>query len=732
MTTYNTGNAVGSSDPRDLYDNAENLDVLTVSTEETAHDDRLGKSRRTWHGIEQAFQEFLLNSGYQPIDEPYATGIEVTERNQVILADNEYWRLSASTELPYTTDGSGMPEGAAFVSVGDAALRQQLGGAISSGQGALLVGGSALYLNDIDSLQSLATNGVSNGQLIHITTTGRKGRFAWVSGDQSEKISDDTEMGIWVAPSSDATGSSGAWKRSDTNIMTPEMFGAEGDGVTDDTPAFQAMGLSEASIIFCSKGKTYLLTDQVDITKEKEINLNGATLQFNLTTQVAGIFVKADNVEIHNGNVFVEGSGGAETGGGGHSLNCITSGNQTTGAGWSGLHVHHVSVTTNRTDAGAHIGLLGECHDFNFHDIDIPDNDVCRNIIGVEWGGNSPDPTGHPHNGVIRNINAGSITTNSASYIVYLSSAFNITIENIFAKEAYGVIAVFTGDRSNDAAPAEYKELVGTGFTINNVSCKNVRQYGLRFYGKGSGSPNTLPLKTTVTNATLEGSLIASSFGVLLEFVEGVNFHNCDIGSFQIGIVTAANVRRLRVIGGSIFGNEQHGASIGSSGGGVKDISFERVRIRNNNQSSGTNAGLKFANCYLFRVIGCDFGGDSEAQYYSIRIESTAYNGRLKDNHTFELGGGAAYANGGSSDYDLNTCGENNTTEAGLVGFGGAPIYQIDWLGRKQFLISGGSAPSSGNWKGGDTCFYSSPSPGGYIGSVYTASGWKGFGEIQS
>ena len=53
MTTYRTGNAIGSADPRDLYDNAQNLDEAANSSADTFQD-RLGKSRLTWAGIVKA------------------------------------------------------------------------------------------------------------------------------------------------------------------------------------------------------------------------------------------------------------------------------------------------------------------------------------------------------------------------------------------------------------------------------------------------------------------------------------------------------------------------------------------------------------------------------------------------------------------------------------------------------------------------------------------------------
>jgi hypothetical protein len=123
--TYNTGNPVPSRDPRDLIDNAESFDIRVTSRSVRSTPDRLGVPRKTWHGMEQDFAEFLAASGYQFLGE-YAPGIQVTAYNQVVRSGGEFWRAAADTSLPYVTTGSGIPEGGAFVSVGDATLRQDL------------------------------------------------------------------------------------------------------------------------------------------------------------------------------------------------------------------------------------------------------------------------------------------------------------------------------------------------------------------------------------------------------------------------------------------------------------------------------------------------------------------------------------------------------------------------------------------------------------------------------
>lgn len=165
MSRFNTGNPIGSSSPLDRDDNTKNLDVAVNDPNVDTWPDRFGVLRWTWSGMERAFDlaqdvrdtifetsqldreilfmeaegdreqrfnEFIAASGYTgtgPNGEivDYAADIVVTEYNQLIRDENgEFWRVSGTVDLPYTTDGTGLPEGGALVSVGDAALRQEL------------------------------------------------------------------------------------------------------------------------------------------------------------------------------------------------------------------------------------------------------------------------------------------------------------------------------------------------------------------------------------------------------------------------------------------------------------------------------------------------------------------------------------------------------------------------------------------------------------------------------
>ena len=58
MTTYNTGNPVGSAAAKDLYDNAESIDRAVNGTGKT-WTDRLGQTRVSMKGVEEAVPDAI-------------------------------------------------------------------------------------------------------------------------------------------------------------------------------------------------------------------------------------------------------------------------------------------------------------------------------------------------------------------------------------------------------------------------------------------------------------------------------------------------------------------------------------------------------------------------------------------------------------------------------------------------------------------------------------------------
>ncbi|MDM2930679.1 hypothetical protein [Citrobacter sp. Cm046] len=144
MTTYNTGNPLGSAAAKDLYDNAENLDHLTNDRVNESYPDRFGVQRKTWYGIERSANQAISQYGYITKDS-FEDGSILSHANECLRwkSNGEYYRWDGllpknvpAGSTPDTTGGIGI---GAWVGVGDASLRSDL----SLNTGASLIGSSS-------------------------------------------------------------------------------------------------------------------------------------------------------------------------------------------------------------------------------------------------------------------------------------------------------------------------------------------------------------------------------------------------------------------------------------------------------------------------------------------------------------------------------------------------------------------------------------------------------------
>lgn len=110
-------------------------------------------------------------------------------------------------------------------------------------------------------LSTLPTTSVA----VRLEEDGREGVFKWSSTNHSADVTADPGQGIFVAPSSDTTGASGAWVR-DYRVMGVSWFGTVADGTTDDTTAVQrainmAVRLKVATVFFRRSDNEYKVTN---------------------------------------------------------------------------------------------------------------------------------------------------------------------------------------------------------------------------------------------------------------------------------------------------------------------------------------------------------------------------------------------------------------------------------------------------------------------------------------
>ncbi|MBP3933901.1 MAG: hypothetical protein J6D44_08540, partial [Pseudomonas sp.] len=150
MATFWTMNPIGSTSPKDLSDNAENLDYLILGPL-SEYEDRRRVPRLSWKGIELAFiaaqndrtsefesdqdlreetfERFIDGSGWSSLG-AYAAGISIVSHTQTVDYLGQPYSLKpsipASLDAPYVTTGVWATEGVNFKLVGDNSLRQDL------------------------------------------------------------------------------------------------------------------------------------------------------------------------------------------------------------------------------------------------------------------------------------------------------------------------------------------------------------------------------------------------------------------------------------------------------------------------------------------------------------------------------------------------------------------------------------------------------------------------------
>ncbi|HEC2553365.1 TPA: hypothetical protein R2K55_005120 [Raoultella ornithinolytica] len=210
MTTYKTDHPLGSAAVKDLYDNAENMDFALNSLTALIWTDRLGKTRPSFFGMESAFftqltsQEsrfntFIQSSGYQVVGDYIAGPLTITEYNQLIRYSNELYKLTSATDIPFTTFGNTdetwtATDSAHFVSVGDAALRQNLRSGEEGMGGDLVAYKSRTVSQRLSDKVTLtdypgAVEGRDNDSTAAFVAAYATGRFVYVpAGDWSTSV----------------------------------------------------------------------------------------------------------------------------------------------------------------------------------------------------------------------------------------------------------------------------------------------------------------------------------------------------------------------------------------------------------------------------------------------------------------------------------------------------------------------------------------------------------------
>ena len=165
--TYNTGNPLGSTSAKDLYDNASNFDDAMGSLL-PSFIDRFGRARETWSGMETLVSDFLQSMGFEPTHLVYVDGspLTVLRPTQLIDRAGSVYKVKQPASFPAGLTGTWATDSLLLVDVGDASLRALL----ASSSGADYVGYGSRSLGSRNTGHRVmkdggaAGNGISNDQ----------------------------------------------------------------------------------------------------------------------------------------------------------------------------------------------------------------------------------------------------------------------------------------------------------------------------------------------------------------------------------------------------------------------------------------------------------------------------------------------------------------------------------------------------------------------------------------
>lgn len=155
----------------------------------------------------------------------------------------------------------------------------------------------------------------SNLDTVVLSENGREGTFVFSTSNLTTEVSSDTQQAVYIAPSSDTDGSSGAWVRRYDGPLNLKWFGAAGDGSTNDGAAFAALnafchldngtGYGGGRACFVPRG-TYYVASMVTFDTPVHLfgEVGGGTFEYTRTSRILSPSGKT-------AFRFVRGSGGA-------------------------------------------------------------------------------------------------------------------------------------------------------------------------------------------------------------------------------------------------------------------------------------------------------------------------------------------------------------------------------------------------------------------------------------
>ncbi|EJY6040596.1 hypothetical protein P0281_004730 [Pseudomonas aeruginosa] len=299
MTTYATGNPLGSKDPRDLYENAENFDAAMNDRGNTTWNDRFGVTRPTLKGYEEQFNSFLAGSGFENPPLIYVDGspLTVDRATQIIDRGGNLYSVKLPSSFPVVLSGNWPEDEGLLVVRGDQSLRQEIT-SISPSEGSSIIGNSTVSVSSVADIKNQTKRSDIKLSLSSYHPLGKSGGGTFIWSPSTPKSNHDG--GTIFSPTVPWDGSqstlsdyldgegetdpsgSGCWLRIFDEVKL-EYFGGLISETIDSSASFLA------AIKYClSNNKELNLPDGV-VRLNSPAVINGSTTLFS-SVKIRGTF----------------------------------------------------------------------------------------------------------------------------------------------------------------------------------------------------------------------------------------------------------------------------------------------------------------------------------------------------------------------------------------------------------------------------------------------------------
>ncbi|HBP6284434.1 TPA: structural protein [Pseudomonas aeruginosa] len=299
MTTYATGNPLGSKDPRDLYENAENFDAAMNDRVNTTWNDRFGVTRPTLKGYEEQFNYFLAGSGFENPPLIYVDGspLTVDRATQIIDRGGNLYSVKLPSSFPVVLSGNWSEDEGLLVVRGDQSLRQEIT-STSPSEGSSIIGNSTVSVSSVADIKNQTKRADLKLSLSSYHPLGKSGGGTFIWSPSTPKSNHDG--GTIFSPTVPWDGSqstlsdyldgegetdpsgSGCWLRIFDEVKL-EYFGGLISETIDSSASFLA------AIKYClSNNKELNLPDGV-VRLNSPAVINGSTTLFS-SVKIRGTF----------------------------------------------------------------------------------------------------------------------------------------------------------------------------------------------------------------------------------------------------------------------------------------------------------------------------------------------------------------------------------------------------------------------------------------------------------